>query len=132
MRAAIASNVNRHRQTSYQPAQTIVTCGTKHALFNVFQALCQPGDEVILLSPYWVSFPALVHLAGAKPVVVETHEQDHFLPDPSAVRAALSDATKAIIINSPSNPTGAIIDETRLAAIAARNSGIPGTGVYVV
>ena len=116
LRAAIAASVNQQRGTSYQPSQVIVTCGTKHALFNVFQALCQPGDEVIVLSPYWVSFPPLVHLSGAKPVIVEA--RDEFLPDPRAVRAALSNATKAIIINSPSNPTGAVIDEARLAAIA--------------
>ena len=118
LRAAVAATVNRTRGTSYQPAQTLVTCGTKHALFNAFQALCQPGDEVIVPAPYWVSFPPLVHLAGAKPVVVETREEDGFLPDPQAVRAALTDATKAIIVNSPSNPTGAVIDEGRLKAIA--------------
>jgi aspartate aminotransferase len=118
LRAAVASAVNRERGTSYQPAQTIVTCGTKHALFNVFQALCQPGDEVVVPAPYWVSFPPLVHLAGAKPVIVDTREADAFLPDPEAIRGALTDSTKAIIVNSPSNPTGAVIDEGRLKAIA--------------
>lgn len=118
LRTAVADTVNRRRGTSYQPAQTIVTCGTKHALFNVFQTLCQPGDEVIVLAPYWVSFPPLVHLAGATPVIVDTREADEFLPDPAAVRAALTGATKAIIVNSPSNPTGAVIDEGRLKAIA--------------
>ena len=119
LRAAVAETVNRSRHTSYQPSQTIVTCGTKHALFNVFQALCQPGDEVIVLSPYWVSFPPIVRLAGATPVIVATREEDRFLPDPEAIRAALTPATKAIIVNSPSNPTGAVIDEARLAAIAS-------------
>ena len=118
LRSAIAETVNRERETHYQPAQIIVTCGTKHALYNVFQALCQPGDEVILLSPYWVSFPPIVHLAGAKPVIVPTREEDHFLPDPGAIRAALSNATKAIMINSPNNPTGSVVDEARLKAIA--------------
>ncbi len=119
LRAAIAKAVNQTRRTSYREAQAIVTCGTKHALFNVFQALCQPGDDVIVLSPYWVSFPPLVHLAGARPIVVETREQDQFLPDPEAVREAVSPTTKAIIINSPSNPTGAVIDANRLRAMAA-------------
>ena len=118
LRAAVASTVNRQRQTRYEPSQAIVTCGTKHALFNVFQVLCQPGDEVIVLSPYWVSFPALVHLSGATPVIVDTREADQFLPDVAAIRAAVTDATKAIIVNSPSNPTGALIDEGRLRAIA--------------
>ena len=118
LRAAIAASVNRERQTSYTASQTIATCGTKHALFNVFQTLCQSGDEVLIVSPYWVSFPPIVHLSGATPVIVETTEADRFLPDLDAVRGALSDATKAIIVNSPSNPTGAVIDEERLKAIA--------------
>ncbi len=118
LRAAIAQTVNRTHGTAYQPTQTLVTCGTKHALFNVFQALCQPGDEVVILSPYWVSFPPLVRLSGATPVIVETKEEDGFLPNPDAVRAALTDATKAIIINSPGNPTGAVIDRGRLEALA--------------
>ncbi len=118
LRAAAAATVNRERGTSYQPAQTIITCGTKHALFNVFQALCQPGDEVIVPAPYWVSFPPLVRLAGATPVIVEMREAEGFLPDPGAIRRAVTDSTKAIIINSPSNPTGAMIDEDRLKALA--------------
>ena len=118
LRAAIAASVNQRRRTSYLPSQTMVTCGTKHALFNVFQAFCQPGDEVMILSPYWVSFPPLVRLSGATPVMVRTREEDHFLPDPAVVREAISEATKAIIINSPSNPTGSVIDAQRLRALA--------------
>jgi aspartate aminotransferase len=119
LRAAVADSVNKPRGASYKPSQALVTCGTKHALYNIFQTLCQPGDEVIVLSPYWVSFPPLVHLSGATPVIVETREQDGFLPDPDAVRRAITDATRALIINSPGNPTGAVIDEGRLAALAA-------------
>ncbi len=118
LRAAIAEDLHRRHHTSYQPDQVIVSCGAKHALFNIFQSLCQPGDEVIIFAPYWVSFPPFVQLAGAKPVIVETREQDQFLSDPKAVRAALSAATKAIVVNSPSNPTGAVMDEGRLKAIA--------------
>jgi len=118
LRAAIAETMNRWRGTPYQAAQAIVTCGAKHALFNVFQTLCQPGDEVIVFSPYWVSFPPLVRLSGARPVIVETTEEDGFLPHPDAVRRVLSDTSKAIIVNSPSNPTGTVIDEGRLTAIA--------------
>ena len=118
LRAAAAEAVNRRRGTRYAPSQVLIACGTKHALYNVFQALCQPGDEVLVPSPYWVSFPPLVRLAGATPVIVPTREQDGFLPDPDALRAAATGATKAIIVNSPSNPTGAVIDAARLAAIA--------------
>lgn len=118
LRAAIAAATNRQLGTAYQPNQVIVSCGAKHSLFNIFQSLCQAGDEVLIFSPYWVSYPPLVHLAGAKPVIVDTNEQDQFLPDPAAVRASLTDATKAIVLNSPSNPTGAVIDAGRLKAIA--------------
>jgi len=118
LRSAVAASINRQRQSAYQPSQTIVTCGTKHALFNVFQVLCQPGDEVIVVSPYWVSFPSLIQLAGATPIIVEARETDRFMPDVDAVRARLTEGTKAIILNSPSNPTGAVIDEERLAALA--------------
>ncbi len=118
LRAAIAAHLSATRGISYAASQTLVTCGAKHALYNIFQALTQPGDEVIILAPYWVSFPPLVHLAGATPVIVETREADGFLPDPDAVRAAVTDRTKAIIINTPSNPTGAVIDDGRLAALA--------------
>ncbi|MBI4003623.1 MAG: pyridoxal phosphate-dependent aminotransferase [Candidatus Omnitrophica bacterium] len=118
LRSAVVAHVNQLRQTVYQPSQTIVTCGTKHALFNVFQVLCQPGDEVIVVSPYWVSFPSIVQLAGATPVIVEAREDDGFLPEGDALRERISEATKAIILNSPSNPTGAVIDAQRLTAIA--------------
>ncbi len=118
LRAAIAASVNGSRHSPYQPSQTIVTCGTKHALFNVFQALCQPGDEVIVFCPYWVSFPALVHLSGATPKIVPTTEADGFVPDPARLEAAITSATRAIIVNSPNNPTGAVIDTDRLKAIA--------------
>ena len=118
LRQAIADHMNKTRGTGYAVGQTLVTCGAKHALFNVFQALCQAGDEVIVLSPYWVSFPPLVRLSGATPVIVPTKETDGFQPDLEAVRGALSDATKVMIVNSPSNPTGAVIERARLEALA--------------
>lgn len=118
LRAAIAESANRQHQTRYQASQVLVSCGAKHSLFNAFQSLCQGGDEVIIFAPYWVSYPPLVHLAGATPRIVETKEADGFLPDPGALRRALTKRTKAIVLNSPSNPTGAVIDEGRLRAIA--------------
>ncbi|MBI4340921.1 MAG: pyridoxal phosphate-dependent aminotransferase [Candidatus Omnitrophica bacterium] len=126
LRAAVASTINRQLGTNYAASQALICCGAKHALFNIFQALCEPGDEVLLFSPYWVSYPPLVRLTGAKPVIVETRERDGFLPDPSVVRAAITDATKALVLNSPGNPTGAVIDEARLKAIAqiARERGL--------
>lgn len=118
LRAAIAAQLTQGLRARYESSQVIVSCGAKHALFNCFQALCQPGDQVILFAPYWVSYPSLVRLAGATPVIIETREEEGFLPDPRAVRAAISSATKMIVLNSPSNPTGAVIDEGRLKAIA--------------
>lgn len=118
LRAAIAAQLTQGLRARYESSQVIVSCGAKHALFNCFQALCQPGDQVILFAPYWVSYPPLVRLAGATPVIVDTREEEGFLPDPRAVRAAISSATKMIVLNSPSNPTGAVIDEGRLKAIA--------------
>ena len=126
LRAAIAASVNRQCKTAYTASSVLVSCGAKHSLFNIFQTLCEQGDEVIIFSPYWVSYPPLVYLAAAKPVIVETHEKDAFLPDLEALRRAINPATKVIVLNSPSNPTGAVIDEPRLKAIAAiaREHGI--------
>ena len=118
LREAIAQHVNRGRQTRYEVSQVLVSCGAKHSLYNIFQALCQAGDEVLVFSPYWVSYPPLVQLASAKPVIVPMRESDGFLPDPAAVRKMLSPRTKALILNSPSNPTGAVIDAARLQALA--------------
>jgi len=118
LRAAISARLSRRLGTAYTPAQVIVCCGAKHALYNVFQALCEAGDEVVVFSPYWVSYPALVQLAGAKPVVVRTQEEDQFQPDVRALTRALTNRTKAIILNSPSNPTGRLLDERTLKALA--------------
>jgi aspartate aminotransferase len=118
LRSAIAERLNRKHRTAYQPSQVLVSCGAKHALSNAFQALAQAGDEVVIFAPYWVSYPPLVQLAGASPVIVPTREGDHWLPDPETLRARITRATKMVVLNSPSNPTGSVIDEARLRAIA--------------
>ena len=118
LRAAIAQRLNQQHRSAYQPGHVLVSCGAKHALFNIFQALVQPGDEVIIFAPYWVSYPPLVQLAGASPVIVPMREEAGFLPDPAALRRALTPAAKIVILNSPSNPTGAVMDAARLRAIA--------------
>jgi len=118
LRNAVADNLNRRLGTKYGAAEVMVSCGAKHVLYNALQAICEPGDEVIVLAPYWVSYPPLVQLADAKPVIVETRQQDGFQPDPRAVEAAMTERTKAIILNSPSNPTGAVIERSRLNALA--------------
>ncbi len=118
LRAAIAEKLAERLGMTYAPSQVIVSCGAKHVLYNTLQVICEPGDEILILSPYWVSYPPLVQLAGAKPVVVDTREEDRFQPDVEALRAALTEHTKAIILNSPSNPTGAVIEEQRLRELA--------------
>ncbi|HEX9780264.1 MAG TPA: pyridoxal phosphate-dependent aminotransferase [bacterium] len=117
LRQAVADSLNAARGTRYTAAETIVACGAKHALANIFQAVCQPGDDVLIPAPYWVSFPPMVRLAGANPVIVHTKEADGFCPDPQAMERAATAATKAVIVNSPNNPTGAVIDPGTLAAI---------------
>ena len=119
LRNAVADNLNRRLGTKYGAAEVMVSCGAKHSLYNALQVICDPGDEVIILAPYWVSYPPLVRLADAEPVFVETREADGFQPDPAAVRRAITSKTKAIILNSPSNPTGAVIEESRLKELAA-------------
>lgn len=118
LRAAVADNLNHKRKTGYDASQVMISCGAKHALYNIFQVLTQPGDEVIILSPYWVSFPSIVRLSGATPVFVESKQSDGFQPDLEAIRSSITNSTKAIIINSPSNPTGTVITRDRLEAIA--------------
>ncbi len=118
LRTAIATDLTQRLGTAYDPSQVIVSCGAKHVLYNVLQAACQPGDEVLVLSPYWVSYPPLVQLAGAKAILVDTQERDRFQPDLGEVKAALTANTKALIVNSPSNPTGVLIERSSLKALA--------------
>jgi aspartate aminotransferase len=118
LREAICAKLERDNQLTYAPDQVVVTVGAKHAIYNLFQALLSEGDEVIILAPYWVSYPDMVRLAGGTPVIVETREEDGFAPDPDAIRRALSPRTKALILNSPSNPTGAVFSRAALEGIA--------------
>lgn len=102
--------------TGLGPENIIVTNGAKQALFSLFQILCDPGDEVIIAKPCWVSFTEQVKLAGGRPVLVATDSQ--FQLDPDAFRHAVSPRTKAILVNSPNNPTGAVYEADALRAIA--------------
>ncbi|HYO68531.1 MAG TPA: pyridoxal phosphate-dependent aminotransferase [Archangium sp.] len=118
LREAICGKLERDNRLTYAPDQVVVSVGAKHAIYNTFQALLNEGDEVIILAPYWVSYPEMVQLAGGKPVFVETREEDGFAPDPDAIRRALSPRTKAIVLNSPSNPSGAVFSRAALEGIA--------------
>jgi aspartate aminotransferase len=119
LREAVASTLGRAHGLSLSADQVLVSCGAKHSLYNVFMAMLDPGDEVIIPAPYWVSYPDMVMLAGGTPVIVQSSPAEGFCPEPEAIRAALSERTRAIVLNSPSNPTGALYDRARLEAIAA-------------
>jgi len=119
LRSAICDKLKNDNHLSFRPEQILVSCGAKHSFFNFCQAAINPGDEVIIFSPYWVSYPDIVKLAGGLPVIVETREEDQYVPDPEALRRALSPRTRALVINSPSNPTGAVLSRATLESIAA-------------
>src|SRR3712207_5409784 len=119
LREAICAKLQKDNGLTFAPDQVLVSVGAKHSLYNIFQALLNEGDEVIIFAPYWVSYPDMVQLAGGKPVIIHTREEDGFAPDPEAIRRALTPRTRAIIINSPSNPTGAVFSRATVEGIAA-------------
>jgi aspartate aminotransferase len=123
LREAICAKLQKDNGLTFAPDQVLVSVGAKHSLYNIFQALLNEGDEVIIFAPYWVSYPDMVNLAGGKPVIINTREEDGFAPDPEAIRQALTPRTRAIIINSPSNPTGAVFSRATLEGIAAAVRG---------
>jgi len=118
LKEAICEKLHEENGLSYTPQEVIVTCGGKQALYNAFMALFEEGDEVIIPAPYWVSYPAMVLLAGAKPVILKTEEAEGFKVKKEALREAITERTKAIIINSPSNPSGTVYTEKELSEIA--------------
>ncbi len=116
LREAVAER-HRARGLTCGPGNVMVSVGAKHSLFNLAMVLFQPGDEVILLAPSWVSYVPQLQLAGASVVVVETDPEEGFQPDIDAIRRAITPATRGILVNSPSNPCGCVIDRERLLAI---------------
>ncbi|MBN1808444.1 MAG: pyridoxal phosphate-dependent aminotransferase [Planctomycetes bacterium] len=118
LKQAVADKLRRDNGLEYDPSMIVVSCGAKHSLFNVIMSLVDPGDEVVIPSPYWVSYPAMVQYAGGTPVFVESSGASGFRIAPDALRAAISPRTKAVILNSPSNPTGAVYSADEMAAFA--------------
>jgi len=118
LRDIIAARYRELYGVEYERAETIITCGGKHALFAAFQALVEDGDEVVIPTPYWVSFPEQVRIAGGRPVFVDTREEDDFVVRAQDIDDACTEHTKAIILNTPSNPSGAVIPPAVLADIA--------------
>jgi len=108
LRQAIADKFKRDTGVNYKPSQIIVSCGGKHSCYNVILATCQEGDEVIIPAPYWLSYPEMVKLAGAKPVILPTTDKTEFKVTAEQLRAAITPKTRVFILNSPSNPTGSL------------------------
>ncbi|MCG8403424.1 MAG: pyridoxal phosphate-dependent aminotransferase [Firmicutes bacterium] len=117
LRKAIAEKFARDNGLEYAAGQIVVSAGAKHSLYNAFQVLCQEGDEVILPAPYWVSYLEQVKLAGAKPVILPAGLENNFKITPEELEQAVTPRTKVFVINSPSNPTGAVYTRGELAAL---------------
>ena len=117
LRQAIADKFKRENGLSYRPSQIIVSCGGKHSCYNLILATCQEGDEVIIPAPYWLSYPEMVKLAGARPVILETTDQTEFKVTPEQLRAAVNARTRLFVLNSPSNPTGSVYTPEEIQAL---------------
>ncbi|AXI39982.1 aspartate aminotransferase [Bacillaceae bacterium ZC4] len=118
LKEAIIEKFKKDQHLEYKPSEIIVSTGAKHALYTLFQAILDDGDEVIIPSPYWVSYPEQVKLAGGAPVFVEGREENQFKITPDQLQQAITNKTKAVIINSPSNPTGMIYTRDELKELA--------------
>ncbi len=118
LKDAIIEKFRKDNNLNYMRDEIIVSCGAKHSLYNIAQALFGPGDEILIPSPYWVSYPDQVVLNDAIPVFVKTYETDSFMVKTKAIESHITKRTKALILNSPSNPTGLTYDKKTLERIA--------------
>jgi aspartate aminotransferase len=128
VREAIASKLKRDNNLDYDAADIIVSNGAKHSLFNLFQAVIEPKDEVIIPAPYWVTYPELVKYAFGVPVIIETDDIAGFKITPEQLKAAITEKTKMIILTTPSNPTGSIYSRSELEALG---EVLKGTDIIV-
>jgi aspartate aminotransferase len=119
LRAAVCAKLKRDNGLDYEPADVVVSVGAKHTLYNLCAVLLDPGDEVLVPAPYWVSYTEQVRLVDGRPVIVPTDEARGFQLDVAALRAAVTDRTKLLILNTPNNPTGAVFPRADLQAVAA-------------
>ena len=119
LKDAVIGKLKRDNQLTYRQSEIVISCGAKHSLFNVTQVLFEEGDEVLIPSPYWVSYTDIVYLTGAKPVVIRTRFDDGFKLQPSQLEAAITPRTRAIIISYPSNPAGVCYSRRELEELAA-------------
>jgi aspartate aminotransferase len=119
LKEAVVEKFKKDNGLHYEKSQVLISCGAKHSLYNIAEALFNPGDEVIIPSPYWVSYPDQVLLNDAVPVIVETTEEEGFKLSAKKLEEAITKKTKALVLNSPSNPTGLAYDKKTLEEIAA-------------
>ena len=129
LKEAIIKKFRNDNDLSYKPENILVSTGAKQTLYNLFQAILGDGDEVIIISPYWVSYPDMVLLADAKPVFVDTFQENNFSLDLNAFSNAINEKTKLVIINSPSNPTGITFSRSDYESIGAIVENYPNTYV---
>lgn len=118
VREAVANKLFCENNLHYEPSQIIMTSGAKHAVFNALAALVNPGDEVVIPAPYWVTYPELVKWMGGTPVIVPTTKENDFKMTAESLQKACSDKTKAIILNNPCNPTGSVYTKEELESLA--------------
>lgn len=129
LKNAIKAKLKKDNNLEYQTNQIVISNGAKHSLYNAIFALIESGDEVILPAPYWLTYPELVNLAGGKTVIIETTQQNGFKITPSQLERAITPRTKAFILNSPSNPTGAVYSEKELAQLG---KVLSGRDIYII
>jgi len=129
LRKAIADKLKNENGLNYEPTQVIVNIGAKHSVYETMQAIVDDGDEVIMIAPYWVTYPETIKLAGGTPVVVETDAENEYKITAEQLKAAITSKTVAVLINSPNNPGGFTYTRDELAALAAV---LEGTDILVV
>jgi aspartate aminotransferase len=125
---AVAQKLKRDNNLTYTPSDIIVSNGAKHSLFNLFQSVVNPGDEVIIPAPYWVTYPELVIYADGKPVIIETDDSSNFKITPEQLKNAITPKTKMLVLTSPSNPTGSVYSKEELEGLA---EVLKGTDILV-
>lgn len=118
LKEAICGKFKTDNNLEYKPSQVIISCGAKHSIYNIIQVLCQKGDEVLIPSPYWVSYPEMARLAEATPVFINTSREKNFKLTERELKRAITKKTKLLILNSPSNPTGAVYSQDELFLIS--------------
>lgn len=129
LRKKIAEKFKEENNLDYDPSQIIVSSGAKHSIFNAMFALIEEGDEVIIPSPYWLTYPEVVNVCGGKCVFVEGHKENHFKVMPEDIKKAITPKTKMLVFNTPSNPTGAVYTEEEIRAIG---KVVEEAGIYVL